>query len=198
MPKRRRLTKKQTRLLISLAITLLLGGGGAYSQRSAIADFLNTSQPGLYEVTVIDDGDTIRVNSSGTEEKVRLIGVDTPELHHPQKPVQCFAKRAKQFTIKLIGANKVRLVADPEDDNRDLYGRLLRYVYLPDGQLLNLELVKQGYGFAYPYFPFIKKSEFIEAEKIARQTKAGLWNGCTIEYDDGQIQTNPAKSVPAP
>ena len=116
------------------------------------------------------DGDTI-VLASG--EKIRLIGVDTPELHHPSKPVQYFAMEAATFTKNLIEGKEVRLEYDIE--RTDKYGRTLAYVYLKNGNLVNAEIIKQGYGFAYTKFPFKYLDSFREFEKQARENKLGLW-----------------------
>src|SRR5687767_8608786 len=105
------ISKKHIKLLIILAISLLLSLG--YSQADDISPLLSRSQPGLYHVNNVNDGDTITVSLDGSEERVRMIGIDTPELHHPEKPVQCFAEAARQFTASLININNVRLEADP-------------------------------------------------------------------------------------
>ncbi len=140
----------------------------------------NPIPPGYYRVKTFYDGDTISVDMDGTEEKVRFIGVDTPETHDPRKSVQCYGQVAADFTKKLIGDNPVRLEADPENTNRDRYNRLLRYVYLSDGRLVNTEIIKQGYGFAYVYFPFSQIDTFKEYERQARQQNLGLWGKCQI------------------
>lgn len=136
-------------------------------------------QPGQYRVTQIIDGDTIEVDMNGVKEKIRLIGVDTPETHDPRKAVQCFGKAATAFTTELIGNQSVRLAADPQSSNRDRYQRLLRYVYLQDGRLVQAEIIKQGYGFAYTSFPFDKSQEFITLQKEAQADSRGLWSNCT-------------------
>lgn len=186
----RRLTKKQTKLLISLAFIVLFSILGL-SQQEQVGKFLGANQPGLYHVSNFDDGDTITVDMNGRQERVRMIGVDTPEIHHPEKPVQCFAQTASDYTKALIGNQDVRLQADPLDDNRDIYGRLLRYVYLPDSTLVNLKLVQQGYGFAYTRFPYLRLLEFKEAEANAKNNNFGLWATCSVD-DNGQTkETNP-------
>ena len=86
----------------------------------------------FYEETQAD-----KVEIAGHVETVRLIGVDTPETVHPQKPVEYFGKEASAFTKRMAEGKTVRLEDDPQCTNRDRYGRLLRYVYLPDGKLLN-------------------------------------------------------------
>ncbi len=90
------------------------------------------------------DGDTIKVEIEGKHESVRLIGVDTPETVHPRKPVERFGKEASEFTKTIAEGATVRLEPDPANADRDRYGRLLRYVYLEDGRLLNAEIIRQG------------------------------------------------------
>ena len=126
-------------------------------------------------VTRVVDGDTLVVSIAGQEERVRLIGVDTPETVHPQKPVEYFGKEASAFTKRIAEGKTVRLEADPQNTDRDKYHRLLRYVYLPDGRLLNAEIIRQGYGFAYTRFPFRKMEEFRALEREPREANRGLW-----------------------
>lgn len=116
------------------------------------------------------DGDTLVLDGN---EKVRLIGVDTPETVHPQKPVEYFGKEASAFTRRMVEGKKVSLEYDWE--RQDKYGRTLAYVYLQDGKFLNAEIIKQGYGFAYTRFPFKYLEEFRSYEKQARERERGLW-----------------------
>jgi len=177
-----KLTKSQQRKLVSAVITIIviLLGGYTLQQPQQETVTVGPVDPGYYRVVTFSDGDTISVDMNGTEEKIRMIGVDTPETHHPSKPVQCFGHAASAFTKEFIGTKPVRLEADPLNDNRDRYGRLLRYVYTPDGKMLNRELVAQGYGFAYTSFPLEKSDEFQKLEDNARDKNLGLWGGCEI------------------
>ncbi len=151
------------------------------------------NQPGLYAVAEFIDGDTIAVNMNGSTEIIRMIGVDTPETHRPNTPVQCYGPQAADFTENVIGKNKVRLQADPLNTNRDRYDRLLRYVYLPDGTLLEEEIISEGYGFAYTLFPYQKIEEFKGYESTAKATGEGLWAACEVTIlPNGLKQTNPA------
>ena len=151
------------------------------------------NQPGLYSVSEFIDGDTIAVNMNGTTEIIRMIGVDTPETHRPNTPVQCYGPQASDFTEKLIGRSKVRLQADPLNTNRDRYDRLLRYVYLPDGILIQTKLISEGYGFAYTFFPYQKMEEFKGYETAAKAAGKGLWSACqVITQSNGLKQTAPA------
>lgn len=122
------------------------------------------------KVKRVIDGDTLLLTNG---EKVRLIGVDTPETKHPQKPVQRFGREAYLFTRELVEGKEVRLEFDWQ--RRDKYGRLLAYVYLTDGTFLNTEIIIQGYGFAYARFPFKYLEEFRKYEREARENGKGLW-----------------------
>lgn len=152
------------------------------------------SQPGLYPIDHYIDGDTIAVNMNGTVETVRFIGVDTPETHKPNTPVQCYGELAAANTKAQISRfGKVRLEADPLDTNRDVYGRLLRYVYLPDGTLLDEKIIQTGYGFAYLDFPFTKKAQFAIDGQNAQNQKVGLWSVCHPTINKyGGYTSNPA------
>lgn len=124
------------------------------------------------KVERVIDGDTIELDRG---ERVRLIGVDTPESVHPEKPVERFGKEASEFTRKMAEGKKVRLEFD--EDTKDRYGRTLAYVYLEDGTFLNAEIVKQGYGFAYTKYPFKYMEEFRQYEREAHESGLGLWAG---------------------
>ena len=124
------------------------------------------------------DGDTLKISIDGREDTVRLIGVDTPETVHPNKPVEFFGREASAFTHRKADGKNVRLEFDQASaatKHRDKYGRLLAYVFLPDGTLLNAEIIKQGYGHAYTRFPFAKMEEFRALEREARDAGRGLW-----------------------
>ena len=127
-------------------------------------------------VVRIVDGDTIEVFLPHGLDKVRLIGVDTPELNrNKRKPVEYFAKEATAFTTRMVRGKPVRLAGEAGQPNRDRYNRLLRYVFLEDGSCLNAEIVRQGYGHAYVKFPFARMEEFRGYEREAREAGRGLW-----------------------
>jgi micrococcal nuclease len=122
-------------------------------------------------------GDTLLLQSG---ERVRLIGVDTPETKHPKKPVEYFGKEASAFTRRMAEGKRVRLEFDQANaarGHKDSYGRTLAYVFLEDGTLLNAEIIKQGYGHAYTQFPFSRMEEFRRLEREAREQGRGLWQG---------------------
>ncbi|HSE61616.1 MAG TPA: thermonuclease family protein [Candidatus Saccharimonadales bacterium] len=151
-----------------------------------------TAPPGYYIVTQSVDGDTFQVDIDGKKESVRLIGVDTPETHKPNTPVQCQGPEAADFTRQTLEGKPVQLVADPTNDNRDRYDRLLRYAYTQDGTLFNRLLIEKGFGFAYTSFPFQKTDEFLAAQTAAQANKVGLWSLCqAYQEKSGRWQTNP-------
>jgi len=178
-------------LLVLVIASLLLGGqkSGLIRQASQTAV---SNQPGLYSINHFVDGDTIAVNMNGKIEKVRFVGVDTPETHKPNTPVQCYGPAAAAFTKTTIGSQRVRLVSDSLSTDRDRYDRLLRYVYLPDGTLLNEKLIRNGYGFYYPYFPFTKSAQFSADEQAAIAQHKGLWANChPTPTDSGGYVSSP-------
>lgn len=121
-------------------------------------------------VRYVIDGDTLVLKSG---EKVRLIGVDTPESKRRNTPVQYFALEAAAFSKKQAEKQWVEL--EYGDERRDAYDRILAYVYLPDGRMLNAELIKEGYAFAYTRFPHKYLDEFRQYERDARFKAKGLW-----------------------
>lgn len=127
------------------------------------------------KVVRVVDGDTIKVRIGRKVETVRLIGVDTPETVDPRRPVEYFGREASRFVKEMALGDRITLEPDPQCSNRDKYRRLLRYVYLEDGTLLNAEIIAQGYGHAYTKYPFSRMKEFRRLERAARQGSLGLW-----------------------
>ncbi|MFV1952020.1 MAG: thermonuclease family protein [Nitrospinota bacterium] len=123
--------------------------------------------------TYVLDGDTIIISYDGKEEKVRLLGVNTPEITGFNKSVEYLGEEAKRFTIKMIHGKKVNIVFD--NKKTDMYGRLLAYIYLEDRTFLNAEIIKQGYGYAQKGFLHKYLNEFIKFEQEAKRLKRGLW-----------------------
>jgi micrococcal nuclease len=124
-------------------------------------------------------------------DRVRLIGVDTPEVYVSEKlqrdaermdrdieTIQELGRRASEFTKKMAQGKNVRLEYDQANahiNHRDKYGRLLAYVYLDDGTFLNAEIIRQGYGNAYTRFPFTHMELFRRYEREAMENGGGLW-----------------------
>jgi micrococcal nuclease len=162
----------------ALAVLILLALGAFGGRALLPGDDAGPARAGEGQVTRITDGDTIRVMVGGVEEKVRYIGVDTPESVKPGTPVQCFAKAASAFNAKLVEGRRVRLETDAEA--RDRYGRLLAYVYRePDGLFVNAELVRGGYAQPLTIAPNVRFAErFRTLAADARRRGAGLWGAC--------------------
>lgn len=178
-------------LLALIALALLLINSASFKAPSSNVGPNTIQSDGLYyDVVYVYDGDTISVNMMGANEKIRLIGVDTPETMDPDTPPQCYGQESSNYTKTNLSMQKVRLEADPTNQNRDRYGRLLRYVYLSDGRLWNIELIANGYGFAYLRFPFTKQQEFSQAENKSSNLKLGLWGKCEVNIKNGVYRTN--------
>ena len=129
----------------------------------------------LCEVSRIVDGDTFVCRfPDGKEAKIRLIGVNTPETHHPTKGVEYYGKEAKEFTENTLSGKRVKLELDVQPLDR--YGRLLAYVYLEDGTFFNALLVQEGYAQVMTVPPNIKYQElFLKLQREAREKNKGLW-----------------------
>ncbi len=132
----------------------------------------------LGTVVEVVDGDTVDVLVGTATERVRLIGVDTPETKHPDRPVECYGPEASAYTAGLLPPGTgVRLVMDVEA--RDAYGRLLAYVYLVDGRLVNGLLVQEGYARTLSIPPNTAHAvEFAALEVEAQEAGRGLWVEC--------------------
>lgn len=130
-------------------------------------------------VVRVVDGDTIDVHIDGQDhdEKVRFLGVNTPETVDPRRAVQCFGKQASNFTKELLTGKRVRLDPDAQADERDKYQRLLRNIVLLDGTDVNASLVRSGYAYAYVSFPLNKerKKQLLRLQSEAEAMKRGLW-----------------------
>lgn len=190
----RRLSKKRMiSALIAAAWILLIWIANQQGWLGDTNKRLQDSDPGLYSVAHFVDGDTIEVNMNGHIEKVRFIGVDTPETHKPNTPVQCYGPAAAAFTKRSLDGKKFRLVSDELSTDRDRYKRLLRYIVLQDGSNFNQKIISEGYGFYYPYFPFTKQKDFAAAQSTAKSKNLGLWGNCTpTPTDRGGWVSNPA------
>jgi micrococcal nuclease len=126
-------------------------------------------------VTYVTDGDTIGVGRGWRYEKVRFIGVDTPETVHPEKPIEFFGPESSAFTKKQLLGEGVYLEFEPSTQYDD-YGRLLAYVFLIDGTLFNAELIKQGYARVIAPSRFRYYEEFRNYEQEAMAAGLGIWS----------------------
>lgn len=181
-------------LLFSLIVTLLIVYfsnnvslpeiKGANERVVITTEALVTVTPERLEEGIVKkviDGDTIELQSG---EKVRYIGIDTPETKHPNKGVECFGKEAFERNRFLVEGKKIYLQKDVS--NTDRYQRLLRYVYLPDSKsatgealFVNQYMVEKGYAHALTYPPDVRFGAlFRELERKAQAEQVGLWEKC--------------------
>lgn len=149
-----------------------------------------------FKVTKVIDGDTIEIEGG---QRIRYIGMDTPETVDPRKPVQCFGREASNKNKELVEGKDIRLEKDVSET--DKYGRLLRYIYLPaadsnSGDLfVNEYLIKEGYAHASSYPPDIKYQEqFSAAERDAQENTRGLWNACSANSLENSSSFQPQQS----
>ena len=181
----------------SLVLVASVGCGGHEVVLTTQAPATFEEEPGGYEeatVTNVVDGDTIDVEITGvvdgagageaqvgTEYRVRLIGIDTPESVKPGSPVECFGEEASAAASALLDDAEVRLVKDVEET--DQYDRLLRYVYI-ESEMANARLVANGYATAYTYPTNVRHSDlFVQLEREARDADRGLWSPDTCNGD---------------
>jgi micrococcal nuclease len=172
--------------IVVLALTL-----GAVVPSAAAEQ--NDSHP----VTVVRvvDGDTVDVQlEDGTTERLRLIGIDTPEVVDPRKPVQCFGREASAHAHELLDGQTVSIELDSSQGERDVYGRLLAYLWLPDGRNFGEAMILDGFAHEYTYDqPYSYLNAFRAAQDIAMTTQAGLWSPATCTGNTDQR----AEPVPA-
>jgi micrococcal nuclease len=126
------------------------------------------------------DGDTVEVEIAGEEERVRLIGIDTPETKHPTKPVECYGPEATAFTASLLPPGTDVLI-ERDLVGRDDYGRLLGYIHVPaTGAFVNREIVRRGYALPLTIEPnSTYAGEFADDARAAERENLGIWAECT-------------------
>jgi micrococcal nuclease len=137
-----------------------------------------------YRVVKVVDGDTLDVDIDGKIERLRLIGIDTPETVDPRKEIQCFGIEASNKAKELLNGQYVTLEADDTQGERDKYKRLLRYVILSDGTNFNLYMISEGYAHEYTYDEaYAYQVQFRQAAEEARSSGKGLWSTDTCSGD---------------
>jgi micrococcal nuclease len=141
-------------------------------------DSLATS-PSSATMKRVVDGDTIDIEIGGNTERVRLIGINTPETKHPTKGVECFGPEASAYAEQLLPTG-TQLRVERDIEARDKYGRLLLYVYIANSNIfVNLDLVMQGYARPMVFEPnTAHKTDFAQAATQAELRNVGLWQAC--------------------
>ena len=154
--------------LVFLIIGLIIGYYFPHNQK------ISYDQP--YKIVKVIDGDTIMVKINHKTELIRFLGINTPEVENKYRHQECFGPQASKETKKLLTGKSVFLLPDPNSPNRGKYNRLLRYVFLPNGEFINAELIKRGYAFKYIFQPIQFIDYFSLLEKQARDQRLGLWS----------------------
>lgn len=156
---------------VAIALLCLVG---VLSSCSSAKDL----QSDVATIVSVVDGDTIVLKVQNQTETVRLLGVDTPETVHPNKPIECFGPEASAFTkATLPKGSAVKLVRDVEP--RDRFQRLLVYLFLADGTLFNQLLIDRGFARTLSIEPNTAfASQFASHESNAKERRVGLWQSC--------------------
>ncbi len=151
----------------------------------------------LYPVLKVVDGDTFDALINGQSERIRIIGIDTPEVAASGRGEECYGREASAMTKQLLENQSVLLQADPSQADRDKYGRLLRHVILLDGTNLGEELIRQGVAEEYTYErASIYAQAYLVAEDEARKNKVGMWGNCeNIKEEKVRIVTKTGDSL---
>ncbi|SDQ32966.1 thermonuclease family protein [Leucobacter chromiiresistens] len=181
------MNKRTANRITKLAITLAAAAIAAVIAAQNIdIDTPTTSpeRPGdstTQQVTAVVDGDTIKtVDAAGTVNRIRVIGIDTPEIGRGKTPDECWAQEARTALVDLLDGKDVELVSDPSQGDVDRYGRLLRHLYTDTGNVAE-QLLQQGAGYEYTYSkPYAGQADFRSAENAARAAGAGLWGACDL------------------
>lgn len=144
---------------------------------------------GAITISRVVDGDTVKVLIEGEEETIRIIGINTPETVDPRSEVECFGKEASNATKGILNIGEiVTLTVDQVQDDRDKYGRLLRYIADNSGQDVGLWLISQGYAHEYTYrTPYERQDAYKSAENTAQAAKLGLWGDAC----NGEVSSAP-------
>jgi micrococcal nuclease len=130
-------------------------------------------------VVSVIDGDTIKVKNNEKVETIRLVGIDTPEIAGPRKKIECFGKEASLEAKKILLNQKVFLEQDESQGNSDKYGRLLRYVFLENGESFNAYMIKNGFAKEYTYNKKYKyQDEYKKLQEYAKDNNLGIWRKC--------------------
>lgn len=176
----RRPPRRTRALLITtagLAVTLMSTTGCTPQERPAETQTVVTAAEAA-EVVAVIDGDTIDVKTSTGESRVRIIGIDTPEIGRDGAAGDCYAIEARNFLDELLYGRTVELQSDSTQADVDTYGRLLRHVDV-DGQSAAVLAIAAGTGYEYTYDnPYVGQADHLAAEAAARDEHAGLWSAC--------------------
>ena len=172
---------KKRNTLVAVGLVLVFLGYLFEGEKAGIFDVglskVTQNTVGMYyDVTKITDGDTLHISMDGQDEVVRLLGINTPETVDPRRSVECFGKEAGERMNEIAKGKIVRLEYDDSQSLRDAYDRILAYVYLEDGQMINRKMIAEGYAYEYTYLtPYRYQKEFRDLQRLAQSAGRGLW-----------------------
>lgn len=168
--------------VLTVGLVLVLGVAGCGPDGAETSDGAAEANATVERVV---DGDTLVVQVDGQRERVRLIGINTPESVAQDRPVMCFGKEASAHLEELLPeGTPIRMERDVE--TRDRYDRLLAYVYrAEDGEFVNLAMVTDGYAQQSTFPPNVAHADELgDAERAARRDGAGLWSACEEPFEE--------------
>ncbi len=161
------MNRRIVRIIIGLTASIVLLLFSLYGRYQSGTQ----SKPDYVKVVVVNDGDTITVFWGGKREKVRLIGIDAPELQ--QSP---WGQRAKKYLSDLVSSSQWTVSLEFDVEKRDVHGRLLSYVWTSDKRIINVQMLSEGYAMLYTFPPNIRYvDEFKKAQEEARKKGLGIW-----------------------
>lgn len=156
--------KKQPGLCLTAFILLFLSAGVGYPG-------LTNGTAGLVKIEKVNDGDTVTIRAGRNSERLRLIGIDAPELG--QEP---WGEISKKYLANIIASSSGMVKLEYDVERRDKYGRMLAYLWTKDGKLVNRMMVEDGYALLFTFPPNVKHAgELVEAYRKARESRSGLW-----------------------
>ncbi|MCU0372794.1 MAG: thermonuclease family protein [Ignavibacteria bacterium] len=180
-----KLTKGIIKTVFTLGLFLIILAYFAYNKFTDENSKGQERKTDLLSVKRVVDGDTFEMSDG---QKVRLLGIDTPEKYESNKldrdtelgrqdkaTVKKLGRLASDYAKAIVEGKNVRLERDPINEDKDRYGRLLRYVYLEDGTCVNAKIISEGYAQVYDKFPISKLEEFRKLQREARENRRGLW-----------------------
>jgi endonuclease YncB( thermonuclease family) len=209
LPAPRRASRYRQRKLLGLGVGLLIVLLSVLADKAGLLGVFQPADLTRYDnqtflVARVIDGDTLDLETpdgKNVRTRVRLWGVDTPETVHPDRSVEHFGPEASAFSRELAQGRYVRIELDHRS-TRDKYGRLLAYIHLPDGRMLNRLIVEQGYGYADPRFDHRYDNEFSRLMNRAAKARVGLWKDAMQTdlpaYLQGRVKLGSAAPPAAP
>ena len=164
--------------VVFLSFAIFVAGCSEKSDEIS-SPFEEADTSGPYEIVKVTDGDTVQVLIDGEKIKVRIIGIDTPEIVSTTEPVQCFGQESSAYAEDLLGGSSVYLEYDESQGLLDKYDRTLAHVWMEDKTLYAAEAISNGFGREYTYAADYKYKElYLDDQSKAKENSVGLWGSC--------------------